>query len=225
MKDYYSEKLSSNRLKQCYDIAPKRVQQYLACEIEFILDNISLDYNVLELGCGYGRIIKELLPKAKTVFGIDSSFQSLQMAKDILGKRSNCHLLNMNALNLGFANDSFDLAVCVQNGLSAFKVDQRELISEVLRVTKPAGTALFSSYSAKFWDHRLEWFKIQSDHGLIGEIDFTRTTDGIIVCKDGFKATTISRNDFIALTSYIDATIRITEVDESSLFCAIKKVT
>ena len=74
-------------------------------------------------------------------------------------------------------------------------------MTEAVRVTRDGGICLFSSYSDRFWDHRLEWFKIQSEKGLLGEIDWERTGNGIIVCKDGFEATTFSEDDFRTLTS------------------------
>jgi 2-polyprenyl-6-hydroxyphenyl methylase/3-demethylubiquinone-9 3-methyltransferase len=56
---------------------------------------------------------------------------------------------------------------------------------------------------------------------LLGEIDYDRTGEGRIVCKDGFTATTLTQEDFQELTSGLNANIRIQEVDESSLFCEI----
>ena len=87
--------------------------------------------------------------------------------------------------------------------------------------TKPSGKVLFSSYSDKFWEDRMEWFEIQSEHGLIGEIDYELSKEGIIICRDGFKATTFSADQFESLTSGIERESRIFEVDESSIFCEI----
>jgi 2-polyprenyl-6-hydroxyphenyl methylase/3-demethylubiquinone-9 3-methyltransferase len=127
----------------------------------------------------------------------------------------------MNAVKLGFCDGVFDCVVCIQNGISAFHVDQQALISEGVRVAKAGGTVLLSSYSERFWKNRLEWFELQSKAGLVGEIDYEKTTDGVIVCKDGFTATTVSRDHYLALTAQLDADVRIVEVDESSLFCEI----
>jgi len=68
----------------------------------------------------------------------------------------------------------------------------------------------------------LEWFQLQSDAGLLGEIDVEKTGDGVIVCKDGFRATTVGPEEFLSLTSDLYAETKIVEVDESSLFCEIK---
>ncbi len=162
-----------------------------------------------------------LAKKARTVIGIDTSIGSLSLGRKTLRGIFNCYLLNMNAVQLAFPDRVFDLVVCIQNGISAFHVNQRDLIQEGIRVTKQGGTVLFSSYSDKFWKHRLEWFRLQSEAGLIGEIDEEKTSDGVIVCKDGFKATTVRPTQFRALTSAFNVHTRIVEVDESSLFCEI----
>ena len=52
MKEYYSEKLSANKLKRCYDIATPRIKQYLKAEIDFVLEQIHPSDKVIELGCG-----------------------------------------------------------------------------------------------------------------------------------------------------------------------------
>ncbi|MCX6174116.1 MAG: class I SAM-dependent methyltransferase [Ignavibacteriales bacterium] len=222
MKDYYSDKLSAKRLERVYEIAPVRVKQYFEAEINHVLQKIQTHDLVLELGCGYGRILPSLAKKAKSVFGIDTSLSSLLLGKETLSKISNCSLAQMNAVQLSFPNNIFDVVVCIQNGISAFHVNQKELILESLRVTKPNGIVLFSSYSEKSWNDRLEWFRLQSDNGLLGEIDYEKTINGNIVCKDGFTATTVGIDQFKALTSDIDNVIvNLEEVDDSSIFCEI----
>jgi SAM-dependent methyltransferase len=219
MIDYYTERLSAERLQRCYEIVPQRVGQYLEAELNFVLDRISPSDLVLELGCGYGRIIPALARKARWVVGIDTSISSLLYGQKSLCSTSNCFLIQMDAVQLSFLDRTFDVVACVQNGISAFHVDQEHLIRESIRVAKHGGTILFSSYSDKFWECRLEWFRRQSQAGLLGEIDFDKTRDGVIVCKDGFTASTVGRDRFLALTSGLSVDTTIVEVDESSLFC------
>jgi len=91
-------------------------------------------------------------------------------------------------------------------------------------VTKDNGIILFSSYSPRVWEARLDWFREQSRFGLIGAIDEKKTLDGAIVCKDGFRATTVSSDQFVELFDEFGLNASITEVDESSIFCkTIKK--
>jgi len=220
---YYSSKLAAERLARCYDIAPPRVQQYLRAEIDFALDHIFQGDVVLDMGCGYGRAIPPLARKAGLVIGIDISLPSLRFGKPFLQGLFNCFLLEMDAAWMGFREGSFDAVLCIQNGISAFRMDPLLLISEGLRVIRENGLFLISSYSEKFWEHRLEWFELQAAEGLVGEIDRQKTGNGTIVCQDGFRATTFTAHQFLALASKLDINANITEVDESSLFCVIRK--
>jgi len=102
------------------------------------------------------------------------------------GRLKRCEFLCADAAELCFRDDVFDVIVCIQNGICAFGVDHRLLLKEALRVTRNGGTLLFSTYSDKFWEHRLKWFEAQSAEGLLGKIDYSLTGDGEIVCKDPF---------------------------------------
>jgi ubiquinone/menaquinone biosynthesis C-methylase UbiE len=221
VSEYYTRKLSATRLKQVYDIASPRIMQYLDAELDHVLEKIRPGAHVIELGCGYGRVLPKLAGKAGWVIGIDTSVPTLKLAQEVIETIPNCSLFRMDAVTLGFNDRTFDCVVCIQNGISAFHVDQRALISESVRVTRSDGIVLFSSYSDKFWKHRLKWFKLQSEAGLIGEIDYEKTKNGVIVCKDGFIATTARSMDFLALTAHLNADVQIVEIDESSTFCEI----
>ncbi len=221
MADYYSEHLAGERLRRCYEIAPARTRQYLDAEIRHVAGCIRPTDTVLELGCGYGRVMENLADGAKAVVGIDTSRPSLELGRKLLGAVANCSFVQMNAATLGFRDSVFDVVLCIQNGLSAFKVEQSALIVECIRVARGGGTVLLSSYAQRFWEHRLEWFELQAEHGLLGELDGEATGDGVIVCKDGFRATTITPEQFESLTAGLDVRRHIREVDESSVFCEL----
>ncbi|MCK4653150.1 MAG: class I SAM-dependent methyltransferase [Candidatus Cloacimonetes bacterium] len=220
MTNYYSSKLSSLNLQKCYEIAQPRVKQYLEAEIEFVLKHINLSDKVLELGCGYGRVLQKLIGKANKIVGIDTSQESIQLARELI-KDNSLELYEMNAVNLEFTDGEFDVVLCIQNGISAFHVDKQKLIKEAVRVCRSEGKVLFSSYSDKFWEHRLEWFELQAEHGCIGEIDYDKTGNGVIVCKDGFRATTVLSDEFLSFTSGLNVVTEIVEVDNSSIFCVM----
>jgi 2-polyprenyl-6-hydroxyphenyl methylase/3-demethylubiquinone-9 3-methyltransferase len=127
----------------------------------------------------------------------------------------------MDATDLKFPHQEFDVTACIQNGICAFRVDQRKLIREALRVTRPGGRVYFSTYSERFWPHRLRWFELQAEHGLLGAIDPEATGNGVIVCKDGFRAGALSREEFVSLCAGTGITPTIIEIDGSSLFCEL----
>jgi 2-polyprenyl-6-hydroxyphenyl methylase/3-demethylubiquinone-9 3-methyltransferase len=223
VEGYYSKKLAAERLDQVYRIAPPRVVQYLEAELTHVMSHVGPGDEVLDQGCGCGRILPQLAARAGLVVGIDTSLSSLQIARERLSQLDNCCLACMDASRSAFADAVFDAVICIQNGISAFHVDQRQLMRESLRITRPGGVVLFSSYSGKFWEDRLAWFRLQSEAGLLGEIDEAQTGNGVIACKDGFRATTVSPERFLELASGLDGEKSIVEVDQSSLFCEIRR--
>lgn len=220
---YYTEKLSGKRLRRCYEIASPRVRRYLEAEIRHVLGRLQADHAVLELGCGYGRVALRLVEKAARVVGVDVSGKSIAMARELAGDDSRLGFFEMNALELEFPDREFDSVVCLQNGICAFNVDQASLIRESLRVLRPGGVLLVSTYSDRFWAERLAWFEAQAAEGLVGEIDHEATGDGTIVCRDGFRAARMTAEDFERLCARAGVRADIVEIDASVVFCEILK--
>ncbi len=195
------------------------MRRYLDAEIEFVLQAIDASCRVLELGCGYGRILARLAQRAGAVVGIDLSHESLALARR---ERVPAHLGQMDALALGIRDATFDVAACLQNGVSAVGADPAALLAEALRVTRPGGRVFFSSYAARFWVERLRWFELQAAHGLVGEIDYGATGAGTIVCRDGFRATTVTPEEFHALAAALGCRATVTEVGGASVVCEVR---
>jgi len=220
---YYGEKLSGTRLRRCYEIAPPRIRQYLEAEIAHLLERVSPADTVLELGCGYGRVAFRLAGRAKKVVGIDNAPENLELAAAMKGTASNCEFICMDALATGFPDGAFDIVACVQNGICAFAVDRELLVREALRVTRPGGLAIFSSYLDRVWKDRLGWFELQAGEGLVGEIDREKTGGGTIVCRDGFRAGSLGQEGFAELCGRVGCRFEIALVDDSSVFCELTR--
>ncbi len=216
--DSYYERLSAERLERCYEIAPPGVKAYLDLEGEYVCASMASGARVLELGCGYGRVLAALARKSGWLAGVDLSLSSLALARR---RVPGAALAQMNVAALSFRPASFDLVCCPQNGISAFHVDQRALLASALRLVTPGGQAQFFSYADAFWPHRLAWFRIQAAEGLIGEIDEAATADGTIVCKDGFTATTVSPDRFRELTQGLGTSVSVSVLGEASVVCTI----
>ncbi|UCH79435.1 MAG: class I SAM-dependent methyltransferase [Candidatus Coatesbacteria bacterium] len=223
MSGYYDDKLAAERLRRCYELASPRVRQYLRAEIGYVARKVGRGDVVLELGCGYGRVLGPWTARARLVVGVDTSLASLALAREELASCDNVRLVQGDAVRLGLCDGAVDVVACIQNGISAFHVDPRELMAEAVRVARPGGRVLFSSYAEAFWEERLAWFEAQAAAGLLGAIDYARTGGGVIACKDGFEATTFASRDFEALAASLGLEASLSEVDDSSLFCEIVK--
>jgi len=219
-ENYYAKNLNSQKLWQVYQTRIERVKRYLDAEIDYVRRGLHGSEKVLELGAGYGRIMKALAPYAASIIGVDISRDSVEFGQEYLKDAPNCRLEVMDAHTLAFGPE-FDVVLCLQNGLSAVKGDTGNLVKQCLKVLSPGGTVYFSTYSPGFWEHRLAWFHEQAEKGLLGEIDLERTSNGVIVCKDGFVATTFSRGDLEKLAQSAGCDYLIKEVDKSSLFLVL----
>jgi len=218
---YYSARLAGERLRLAYELASPRVRRYLEAEIQHVASRVPPGGWVLELGCGYGRVLLPLAERAGIAVGVDTSLASLELASRYLASARNVVVVAMDATRLGFPPRMFDAVCCVQNGISAFHVDQRTLLASAAGAARPGGAVMFSTYAALFWPHRLEWFRSQAAHGLIGEIDEAATGDGEIVCRDGFAATTVTPEELAELAAGLGSKCVIRTVDDSSVFCEI----
>ncbi len=217
MKSYYIEKLSGNHLHRVYSLADESVKSYLKGEIEFCREKISSGDRILELGCGYGRVLKALASDAHIIEGIDNAPGNVEMAGEYLHNLPGIKVHLMSVDNLDFANDSFDLVLCTQNGLSAFGLDPLIVIREALRVAKHGGRLICCTYARSFWPIRLQWFRKQADAGLLGAIDETKTGRGVIACVDGFMSTSMTEEQFQDIASVFHLAVNITELPGGSL--------
>jgi 2-polyprenyl-6-hydroxyphenyl methylase/3-demethylubiquinone-9 3-methyltransferase len=221
MNNYYAEKLNSQKLFQVYETQIPRVKQYLQAEMDFVRENLSKTQSVLELGAGYGRIVRELAPHCGSIVGMDISEESVELGREYLKDYPNADMVVMDVHKMEFPKP-FDIIFCLQNGLSAMRADSTA-IHKILEILAQGGTAYFSSYSAKFWNFRLRWFEEQASKGLLGEIDYTKTQNGVIICKDGFRATMHLPEDFQKIGEESGYPYQMQEVDESSMFLIIHK--
>jgi len=101
---------------------------------------------VLDVGCGNGVFMKEVIKRGGTVVGIDYSADMLKEATKELENydRRSYKLLVANAVKLAFPNASFHLVLA--SGLTDYlsKEDDMKFLKETTRVLKPHGRAIIT---------------------------------------------------------------------------------
>lgn len=120
---------------------------------------------VLDLGCGEGRHVISAWHEANvTVVGVDLCLEDLQTAKakyedfrDTMAQGpfdgKSLSLANANALQLPFADNSFDKVICSE--VLEHIPDYRGALREIERVLKPGG--LFCASVPRAWPERICW--------------------------------------------------------------------
>ena len=106
---------------------------------------------ILDAGCGQGQsfpLIDQFFAP-KELVGIDIDIQLLANAKQ-QSRLCQCdvHVANVNAVDLGFSDNAFDIIFCHQ--LLHHVSKQQEILAEFYRVLKPGGVILVSESCKSF---------------------------------------------------------------------------
>lgn len=103
---------------------------------------------VLELGCGVGRIGRDLAPQVAHWEGADISANMLGVARERLADCANVGLTELTRTSLApLADASFDKAYCVAVFIHMDKEDFYIYLEELARVLKPGGLLYFDTWN------------------------------------------------------------------------------
>jgi len=106
-------------------------------ELEILKNNLNKNSVVLDVGCGAGRPADLLSKFVKKIVCIDNDKKMISIAKERCKKMSNVEILEDDALNLNFQENSFDLVYATYNLIGSLKKSARQkLIDEMKRVVK-----------------------------------------------------------------------------------------
>ena len=120
---------------------------YSARQVSEALDLKATD-RVLELGCGVGRIGREIAPHVAYWEGLDISSNMIEVARDRLKEFNNVGFTELSRSSLQPLQDaSFDKAYCVAVFIHMDKEDFFLYLQELARVVKPGGLIYFDVWN------------------------------------------------------------------------------
>lgn len=113
-----------------------------------------MEQNVLDIGCGNGRLIDLLRGKNISYTGVDSSKELIEIAKKNRGKEGS--FMHANALSLPFEDESFDTTFSIAVLHHVPSADFRDrFVHEAYRVLRPRGTLVLTVWN--LWQWRFFW--------------------------------------------------------------------
>ena len=113
------------------------------------------DDQVLELGCGVGRIGRELAPQCRSWHGVDIAANMLTVAKQRTSHLSNVAFQHLDRTSLSmFADASFDKAYAVAVLIHLDKEDVFLYLREVARILRPGGLVYVDTWNLA---HTVGW--------------------------------------------------------------------
>ena len=106
---------------------------------DFLKKYLPSDGAILEIGCGYGRVLEELRHRGfNRLYGTDCSNRMIDLARHRLG--TEVYLEVSDSSHLEFADATFDAVLLIAVLISIVETEvEKSLVSEVLRVLKPGG--------------------------------------------------------------------------------------
>lgn len=106
-------------------------------ELEILKNNSDKNSVVLDVGCGAGRPADLLSKFVKKIVCIDNDKKMLDVAKERCKDIDNVEILDNDALDISFSDNSFDLVYATYNLVGSLKKSERQnLIEEMKRVAK-----------------------------------------------------------------------------------------
>jgi ubiquinone/menaquinone biosynthesis C-methylase UbiE len=128
-----------------------------------MLAEVSIKDDVLEIGCGAGRIGIALAPRCRSWVGADISARILARASERLSTVPNARLVQLSSVSLvQFKDKSFDAVYCTSVFGHLDEMDRWRYIQEAFRVLRPGGRLLVDNID------------VESDAGWRGFLKQTR---------------------------------------------------
>jgi ubiquinone/menaquinone biosynthesis C-methylase UbiE len=169
--------------------------------------------DILEVGCGSGTIVKQLLAKGKHVTGIDIGKQFVNFCH---AKYDNAYFCETDAHYLPFADRSFDTIVCSE---VIEHVDNPEkALHEFNRVLRPQGRLVLTTPNICFRWALIEavWTRIRRNMLETRHKCFTRKRLRLLLDRQGFN---ILHNDVFML-----GCLHLVEAQKKDVEVDIKKI-
>jgi ubiquinone/menaquinone biosynthesis C-methylase UbiE len=137
---------------------PESYRVWFAKEREYLRDKISLDSHVLEIGCGDGRSIFDLLQNTNHIVGVDHDEEAVINANNIFAEETALRIIKADATSLPFIDSSFDFVVCMTT-FANFANKKFIVLEEMKRVLKVDGKIIISVFSEDALDERMSLYK------------------------------------------------------------------
>ena len=124
---------------------------------------------VLDVGCGSGRFMDVLARAGAEIVGLDLSL-AVEVARQNLGCRPNCHFVQADALSPPFRPGTFDFAYSI--GALHHTSDSRQAFLRMARLLKPQGVAAIWVYPRRRLTETFQYFPDRANEVLAQDVNF-----------------------------------------------------
>ncbi|MBQ6511550.1 class I SAM-dependent methyltransferase [Methanobrevibacter sp.] len=154
--------------------------------------DIQPDDIILDVGCGGGININRMAEKAKKVYGVDYSIESVNLSKEVNEKlisEGKVEIYEGNVKSLPFEENTFDIVTAFETVY--FWPDIEKCFGEVKRVLKPGGMFLIGmetngsdNWIMKFWNHFID-MEMHNDEEITSFLENNDYSQITVYLRDG----------------------------------------
>ena len=181
---------------------------------EILSSFVNENFQIVDYGCGVGRVAKFLSKKVKAVYGIDVSKQMLNLAKDFCKECSNIEFLKSDGIKIPLENDSIDFVYSLLVLQHVEKEDAYLILKEMNRILK-SGCKIYLSFpdltSEAYWKNFEGYANNPQTRSPAKARMYTIPEVKIMMEKVGFKILEITDHNSkeSTITKIIDDNIRV----------------
>lgn len=116
---------------------------------------------ILDIGCGNGRLYDSLKSKSIQYTGIDNNPDFIEIAKNSYSGEKNANFLIADLSDpLPFSDGQFDIIFCVATFHHlAGRQTRKNALKEFNRILKPSGYLIMTNWSLWQWTYLKQWFR------------------------------------------------------------------
>ena len=137
---------------------PESYKSWFRDEKIFLHKHITKHSEVLEVGCGDGRSIKDIIGVTQEITAIDNDQKAVDDAKANFKEYPNVKILLAEAVDLPFEDNSYDFVLCLTT-FANFGDDKYKVLEEMKRVLKQEGNLIISVFSEDALEERMKVYK------------------------------------------------------------------
>lgn len=183
---------SSLELYEMLEAAYPEMREWTSRDVEEIKKHLTKNSIVLDAGCGWGRVIKNISPFCNKIVGIDTDAHEIEFAKTYLEDIPNAKLYVEDMKATSFPDESFDVIMCIGNTFGNLAGEKEAALLEMKRLMKKTGKIIISVYAQESTHKRADAYR------KIGfNIDSIR--NGRIVFDTGYVSEGFSEKDIYLL--------------------------
>ncbi|MBW2999689.1 class I SAM-dependent methyltransferase [Candidatus Woesearchaeota archaeon] len=204
--------------------APPSFRHWFEKENEYIRGVIKRGSKVLDVGCGEGRSIANIVDMAGEIVGIDVDPGVIRFGNEIFGELPHVELYQADAREIPYSSGTFDYVICTGNSFGNMTTDRNPHIKErVLRemkrvVKERKGRIILSVLSENSLDERLKAYRMVYKNS--GGLKVVKVENDKVYIKSGLVTEHFSKNKLRKLFNDAGLDVKIKPLNDIAYVCS-----